>query len=928
MDAFQPGGESPCSYGTLMYNEAMPTSLLTTKLYIPPPRPNLVPRPRLIERLNAGLHGKLTLISAPAGFGKTTLLSEWVASCKCPVAWLSLDEGDNDPARFWAYFVAALQTIAPHLGEGILRALQSPQPPPAESILTALINEITAIPDNFLLVLDDYHVIDAKLIDDALTFLLDHLPPQMHLVIATREEPSLPLARLRVRGQLTELHSANLCFTPEETAVFLNSLMDLTLTPQDVAALERRTEGWVAGLQLAALSLSQYDASKRTRFIQHFTASNRHLMDYLVEEVLRQQSTHTTQFLTRTAILRRFNASLCDTVVGESNPINLIELERANLFLISLDETGEWFRYHHLFADLLHRQLQKTEPTILPSLHIRAADWFAEAGHLDDAIYHALQAPDYDRATTFLSEHIENMIIRGDIHTALHHINQRPPAYRDKDLRLTLYHAWTLLFVGQFEECARMLEQLSVLPNPRGWPVTAYETVLKGYLTIRQSRFSDNLRQGIFLLEQALDQLAQLPNPDTTTLIIQGAAAVELAFSYTFENEIKKAIILAQAAVRLNVKAGNVLAELASRSMLAQLTCAQGRWRQAATILQQGLKRAEAWTEALPWSVSKPPAVAPLLLNMGLIHYQWNDLDKATPFIEEADDLYALAGAIDRADGLLGLAQLRWAQGNGPAVAEIVESMQQLAQQSPFAYVRQRLDAAVVEWQIRLVQMGSEWAHLQAEILVWVQSCGLQADAPLNFRSEPQYVTLVRAWRLLDQAEAALALLRRLQTFAAETDRPGDVWRYQLLEVVVRMRLRETAVARHLLQETMTHTEPEGIIRLYVDEGQPIATLLQQLPPTPYRDRLLAAFDLQAFDPAQNNSPLSTPQSSLIEPLSTRELEVLQLLATGATNQQIADELVIAYATAKKHVSNILGKLGARNRVTAVARARELGLIG
>ncbi len=908
---------------------------MQTKLFRPRLRPLLIPRPHLIEKLNQGFHRQLTLISAPAGFGKTTLVSEWLADGKRPSAWLSLDARDSELPRFLTYFVAALQTVAQSNAEGVVPTLgtktaamlESPQPQPIESILTVLLNEIAASPQDFVLVLDDYHVVKAPSVDQALTFLLEHLPPQMHLIITTRQDPALPLARLRVRGLLTELRAADLRVTLAETAVFLNDQMNLNLRPEDIATLEKRTEGWAACVQLAALSLSQRAAAQRTHFIQQFTASHRYLLDYLVDEVLSQQSARIRQFLTRTAVLRRFNAALCEAVVGASNPTSLIELERANLFLISLDSADEWFRYHHLFAELLQHQLTQTEPDIWPHLHIRAADWFAEASYLDDAIYHALQAPDYDRATTFLSNHIENMVVRGDFYAALHHINQLPPTYRDTNLRLTLYHAWALLFVGQFSDCARTVERLNTLPNPLNWPLTAYETVFKGYLMIRNGRFPHSMRQGIPLLEQAFDQLAQLADPDRTTLIMQGAAAVELAFNYTFENEIKKSATMAQAAVRLNMKAGNTLAALAAWGMLGQVTCAQGQWRRAADILQQGLAQAQVWADALPWPNTRLLAAAPLALNMGLIHYQWNELDKAAQLIEEADELYALTGAINRADGLLGLAQLRWAQGKATAVAEIVKTMQQLGQESPFDYVRQRLAAAVVEWQIRLVQMGDEWTYLQAGIQTWAESCGLQGDDPLTFQSEQQYIALVRAWCLTAQVKAALALLQRLQAFAAETDRLGDVWRYQVLAVVAQMQLGETAAARHLLQETMNVTEPEGLIRLYIDEGQPIANLLLQLPSAPYRNRLLAAFNHPSFDLDQDKLPRAKPQSPLIEPLSTRELEVLQLMAAGATNQQIANELIIAHATAKKHVSNILGKLGVGNRVTAVAHARDRGLI-
>src|SRR6266480_2519604 len=334
----------------------MSTPILATKLYIPRPRPNVVSRPHLLERLNEGLHRKLTLIAAPAGFGKTTLVSAWVAFIERPTAWLSLDDQENDPTRFLAYLVAALQTIAATIGEGVLGVLQSPQPPPPEAMLTALLNEITTLPDHFVLVLDDYHVIDAKPVDMALTYLVEHLPPQMHLVIATREDPQLPLARLRARGQLIELRAADLRFTPSEAAEFLNQGMGLNLSAEDIVALETRTEGWIAGLHLAALSLQgQQDA---TSFITSFTGSHHFVLDYLVEEVLQQQPESIQTFLLRTSLLDRLCGSLCDAVLLDataSGQATLEYLERANLFLVPLDNERRWYRYHHLFADLLRQ---------------------------------------------------------------------------------------------------------------------------------------------------------------------------------------------------------------------------------------------------------------------------------------------------------------------------------------------------------------------------------------------------------------------------------------------------------------------------------------------------------------------------------------------------------------------------------------------
>src|SRR5579859_6384147 len=382
------------------------TTILATKLYIPPLRPNVVLRPRLIERLSAGLHRKLTLISAPAGFGKTTLLSEWTLGLGRSVAWLSLDDQDNDPARFLAYLVAALQTIAATIGKGVFSLLQSPQPPPPEALLTALLNDLTTISDPFVLVLDDYHVLDAKPVDQALAFLIDHLPPHIHLVIATREDPHLPLARLCARAQLTEVRAIDLRFTPSEAAAFLNQMMGLTLSAEDIAALERRTEGWIAGLQLAALSLQ--GVVDATSLIASFTGSHHFVLDYLMEEVLGQQSERIQTFLLHTSILDRMSGPLCDAVVLDSTTsgqATLQDLERANLFLIPLDNERRWYRYHHLFAELLRLRLQQSlssDPALaharVASLHLRASRWYEDQGLTMEAFHQAAAAGDVERA--------------------------------------------------------------------------------------------------------------------------------------------------------------------------------------------------------------------------------------------------------------------------------------------------------------------------------------------------------------------------------------------------------------------------------------------------------------------------------------------------------------------------------------------------
>jgi len=423
----------------------MSTPILATKLYIPPPRPKVVLRPRLIERLSEGLSSgrKLTLISASAGFGKTTLISEWVADCGRPVAWLSLDEGDNDPTRFLTYLVAALQTIAANIGAWVLGALQSPQPPPTEAILTTLVNEIVTLPDDFILVLDDYHTIDSKPVDQALTFLVEHLPPQMHLVIATREDPPFPLARLRVSGQLNELRATDLRFTPAEAAEFLNRVMGLNLSAEDIASLENRTEGWIAGLQLAAISMQgRRDAA---RFIKSFTGSHHFVLDYLVEEVLQQQSESVQAFLLRTSILDRLCGPLCDAVMLDSSASGqetLAYLERANLFIVPLDDERRWYRYHHLFAELLRQRLHQStasstgyEGKGVAEYHIRASVWYEDNGLEIEALFHAAAAKDVERAARLVEGKGMPLHYRGVVGPVLHWLESLPTMVLDASPR-------------------------------------------------------------------------------------------------------------------------------------------------------------------------------------------------------------------------------------------------------------------------------------------------------------------------------------------------------------------------------------------------------------------------------------------------------------------------------------------------------------
>jgi LuxR family maltose regulon positive regulatory protein len=574
----------------------MPEPLLRTKLYIPPTRPNLVPRPQLIDRLNQGLHlgHKLSLVSAPAGFGKSTLVSEWVTDFDRPAAWLSLDERDNDPARFLAYFVAALQTlalsevegVAPTIGEGVLGALQTPQPPPSESILTTLLNEITAVADKFVLVLDDYHIIDAQLVDTALTFLLEHLPPQMHLVIITREDPNLPLARLRVGGQLTELRVTDLRFTLEEAARFLNQVMGLNLSAEEIGSLEIRTEGWIAGLHMAALSMQ--GRANSTAFIQAFTGSHHFVLDYLVEEVLQRQQPLVRSFLLQTSILARLSAPLCDAVTGQEDGKAMLEsLERDNLFVVPLDDMRQWYRYHHLFADVLQAHLMEEQPNQVSDLHLRASWWYEHNDLPSDAIRHALAAEDFDLAAGLMELAWPAMDGSFQSTTWLDWAKALPDELVRARPVLSVGYAWSLLNIGELETGESRLRdaehwldtmadmsqrpedqpaKMVVVDEEQFWSLPASIALARNYL----AQALGDVPGSIKYAQRALDLL---PEDD---YFGRGRAAVLLGLAQWASGELEEAHRSFTDAMASFQMASNILFATSFTFILADIKIAQG----------------------------------------------------------------------------------------------------------------------------------------------------------------------------------------------------------------------------------------------------------------------------------------------------------------------------------------------------------------
>ncbi len=900
----------------------MSTPTLATKLYIPPPRPGVVLRPRLIERLNEGLHRKLTLISAPAGFGKTTLVSEWVADCERPAAWLSLDEGDSDTARFLTYLIAALQTIAPNIGEGILVALQSPQPPPTDAILTALLNEIAAIPDNLVLVLDDYHVIDAQSVDNSLTFLLEHLPPQMHLVIATREDPRLPLAQLRARGQLTELRAADLRFTPSEAAAFLNQAMGLGLSAEDVAALESRTEGWIAGLQLAALSMQgRKDAAG---FIQAFTGSHRFVLDYLVEEVLQRQPERIRRFLLQTSILDRLSGSLCDAVTAQEDGKGTLEtLDRSNLFVVPLDDQRQWYRYHHLFADVLQAHVMEGQPERVTVLHQRASAWYEQNGLPPDAIRHALAAGDFERAAGLIEPAWSAMDVSYQSATWLHWVRALPDELIRARPVLSVGYAWALLDGGELEASeARLHDAERWLSAPTDRMVVVDKEQFRSLpASIATARAYRSLALGdvpgtIRYAQQALE----LTPEDDQVRYIQATSLLGLAL---YANGDLEAAERSLSDFRANLReSGEILTLIGITFLLADIRVALGRLHEAESSYEQSLRLATGQGEPMPLGI------ADLYRGLGELYVERGDLEAAAQHLLTSQKLGEQTATTDWPHRLcVSQARLKEAQGDLDGALALLDEAERVYIRGPLPDVRpiSALKARVWLKQGRL-----------AEALGWAREQGLSVDDDLRYAREFEHITLARVLiaagrsdRKAGSLDEATRLLGRLLQAAETGGRQGSAIQILLLQALAFQAQNDLPRAVAPLELALALAEPEGYVRIFVDEGEAMRLLLERQslnrehPLSGYSDRLLAAFTQPVTAPASASSHQRTDTA---EPLSERELEVLRLLRSELSGPEIAQQLIVSLNTLRTHTKNIFNKLEVNNRRAAVRRGEELDL--
>jgi LuxR family maltose regulon positive regulatory protein len=881
----------------------MPTPLLATKLYLPPQRPKVVLRPRLTGRLNAGLPRRLTLIAAPAGFGKTTLVSAWLAECARPAAWLSLDAGDNDPARVLTYLVAALQTVAAPIGAGVLGAIQSPQPPPTESILTALLNDIAAVKDDFVLVLDDYHVIDSRPVDTALTFLIEHMPPQMHLIITTREDPNLPLARLRARGHLNELRARDLRFTRAEAGGFLTQVMGLTLAAAEIAALETRTEGWIAGLQLAALSLQgQTDASS---FITSFSGNHHFVLDYLLEEVLQQQPQHVQTFLLRTSILDRMCGPLCDAVLADPSSSQppasqqiLEQIDHANLFIVSLDSERRWYRYHHLFADLLRQRLHQSaalehEAIRVAALHIRASIWYEDAGLALEAFQHAAAAHDVARAERLIEGKGMPLHFHGAVAAILGWLAALPRAVLDARPSLWVKHAEILLVNGQptgveqklqAAEAALAQTTSAAAPDAPTRNLIGHIAAVRATLALTQYRIDAMITQS----RRALEHLSPGDLPFRAT------ANWTLGIGYQLQGDRVAASRALSEAIALSHTAGNIFTTILATIGMGQIHEGDNRLYLAAQTYQQALQLAGDRPQQIIYEAH---------LGLAQIFYEWNDLEAAERHGQASLQLARqYDSVIDRFIVCeVFLARLKLAQGDVDGAAALLAQADQFARQHNFVY--------------RIPEVAA------AQIPVLLRQGKLAAATHLA-QQHQHPASQARVLLAEGNPAAALALLEPVRREAEARGWQDERLKALVLQAVAHHLHGQKDPAGLLLDEALALAEPAGFIRVFVDEGLAMKHLLQEaaargIAPD-YTRRVLAAF-------APGGARRSA--QAAVDSLSERELEVLQHIAEGQTDRAIAERLYLSLHTVKVHARNIYGKLGVSSRTQAVARARELGLL-
>jgi len=922
----------------------VPVSLLSTKLYIPQPRANAIARLRLTEKLVSGANqpGSFTLLSGPAGFGKTTLLSEFVARLKRPVAWLSLDEGDNDPIRFWTYLIVACQTVQDGVGESALALFSAPQPLPVEAIPSILINDLAELDHDLILILDDFHTIQNETIHSAFSFLLEHLPRKLHIVVSTRVDPPWLLARFRARNQLIEVRAQDLRFNTEEAASFLNRLMRLNLSTEDVAALEERTEGWVAGLQLAALSMK--GRSDIAGFVKAFTGSHVYIAEYLVEEVLKQQPQDVQEFLLQTSILERLNARLCEAVTGcQDGQAVLMALQRANLFVIPLDDEGQWFRYHHLFADLLKARLRQSLPAdAIAALHQRASAWNEQAGMVPEAIEHALAATEYSYALQLIEKIALPMILNAYFQTVEDWLRTIPPEYLRESPRVNLAIAWMHLLRRNFAQAAPHLERLQRIFSTL--EKSEIDPSLEGEWLALQSMLLNAQGKAVESIDLAEQALKILPEGETQ---VRSMTYMGLAQAYEQTLDYERAAEACELIIQQGHAAGDLPSEMFGLSYLGLMYVQQGKLHAAEEIASVSLQRIERTGSFSPFS-------ATLYGELAQVYYHWHQLEKARGHFSRSVELSKLGGFSDaEIYHHVFLSRLLQMEGDLQASVQEIEKALDRMQTAAPAFVNEE----VISQQVSIYLALKRLAAAQSALKVY----GFKFDGNFSHPELAPEAGIPHALGML--YDSALRIL--LYQGAAQDD--PEVFRHgiELAGLVIEGSLRcrhLPIVLKTLLLRSQLHAalgneqaalvdvtralelaEPEGFVSIFIDERPHTAEALRSLLERHLTGGVAEGYiqDILAAFPKSQSSRIDytarvqadvvvTPTEdamALVEPLTKRELEVLRLIAEGDSNRAIAEKLLITVSAVKKHTSNIFGKLNVDSRTQAVARARQLRLL-
>jgi LuxR family transcriptional regulator, maltose regulon positive regulatory protein len=886
--------------------------LLRTKFFIPPIRSRQIARPHLMGLMNASLDKALILVSAPAGYGKTTLVSRWLVETRITSVWLSLDEGDNDPIRFLQYLLNALLPIAPAIEDDLLGMLQGIQPAQFETLISLLVNALASSSVPFVLVLDDFHVIQSQSVLEMLTFLLQHIPYPMHLVLLTRTDPPLPLSRLRAGGQLAEIRAGLLRFTYPEIVLFLNDVMGLKLPAGDIAALEARTEGWIAGLQLAALSMQ--GSQDIHAFVSAFTGSHHYVMDYLIQEVLRRQPRQVSTFLLQTAILDRLCAPLCEAVV-EPDPLEPVDgqavleaLEQMNLFVIPLDDQRCWYRYHHLFADVLNQRLEQQFPHLLPQLHHQASQWYKQNGLISEAIQHSLLAGEQDRAAQLIEQDGCFLLISGEGTTLLNWFKVIESQLETHPW-LAIQKAWALAVtgnLGRVEPTLQSPEQSlsSLEPTPEVKTMLGTIAAARAYC----SNTRGNTRSAAEFAQQSLDLL---PDCSAISCSIRSVATSILGDASWINGHLEEAASAYTEAIRIGREADNPPMVIIANSNLADILMERGQLRRAANTYLQSLQM------AVRPDGQRSPLAGQIYAGLGRLSYACNRLEDARQYIQLCIDIGRQWGDLGcQAAAFALLARLEQVQGHPEKAQEAVRVAEQLAADSPLSPHRS-------------IQIKSDLAHFwlaqgrleQPSQLL--EKSGISVDAEIPYQQAPEYLILVRVLLARGDYEAALGLSERLLQQAETAGRMELALEILILRSLAFQGIKDAERALEALDRAVSLAQPEGHIRVFLDEGEPMTRLLCHL----QSRQVGSGYPAELLSMIGAASSMTQPSMQLlIEPLTSRELELLRLIETGHSNQEIAEKLFISIPTVKRHISNIYAKLGVQSRTQAVAIGKELRL--